>query len=102
MKHRFTFLLVCVVAFSSCKNNKDKFDASGAFEAEETIISSEASGTLQQFNVTEGQSLQPGQVVGSIDSVQLVLKRKQLDAQIKSVLAQRPDISTQLASSWTS
>ena len=98
MKHLFISLLVSTVVFTSCKNNKNKFDASGAFEAEETIISAEASGILKQFNVTEGQPLQAGQTVGSIDSTQLVLKKEQLKAQIKSVLAQRPDINAQLAS----
>jgi HlyD family secretion protein len=98
MKYKFVVLFVCAVAFVSCNKNKNKFDASGAFEAEETIISSEASGNLRQFNVTEGQALQAGQTVGYIDSTQLLLKKKQLEAQIKSVLAQRPDIATQLAS----
>jgi HlyD family secretion protein len=98
MKYKFVLLFVCAVAFTFCNKNKNKFDASGAFEAEETIISSEASGNLKQFNVTEGQALQAGQAVGYIDSTQLVLKKKQLEAQIKSVLAQRPDIATQLAS----
>jgi len=90
--------LIVIVAMASCSNNKNKFDASGAFEAEETIFSSEASGVLKQFNVSEGQALQAGQVIGYIDSTQLVLKKRQLEAQIKSVLAQRPDIATQLAS----
>jgi HlyD family secretion protein len=98
MKLKPALLIAFIVTLGSCSNNKNKFDASGAFEAEETIISSEATGTLKQFNVTEGQALQAGQTIGYIDSIQLVLKKKQLEAQIKSVLAQRPDISTQLAS----
>jgi HlyD family secretion protein len=97
MKLKLIGVALFIIALAACKNNKNKFDASGAFEAEETIISSEAAGTLKQFNVTEGQVLQAGQVVGYIDSLQLVLKKKQLEAQIKSVLVQRPDIQTQLA-----
>ncbi|MBL0105506.1 MAG: hypothetical protein IPP51_18020 [Bacteroidetes bacterium] len=54
---------------------KGDYDASGSFEADETIISAEASGNLKQFNLEEGQTLQQGQEVGYIDSVQLSLKK---------------------------
>ena len=82
----------------SCKNTQNNADASGAFEAEETIISSEASGTIKQFNLEEGQVLQAGQLIGYIDSTQLFLKKKQMGAQVKAGLSQRPDIATQMAS----
>jgi HlyD family secretion protein len=82
----------------SCKDQQNKFDASGSFEAEETIISAEASGTIKQFNIEEGQTLNAGQNIGYIDSMQLYLMKKQLHAQIKSTLSQKPNISVQLAS----
>jgi HlyD family secretion protein len=92
----FFLLATCVV---SCTRDKQSFDASGTFETEETLISSEVSGTIKQFDVAEGQLLQAGQLVGFIDSMQLYLKKKQLEAQIRAVLSRRPDIPTQLASS---
>lgn len=85
------------VAFA-CNDERNKFDASGTFEAEETIISAEASGTLLQFDLEEGQALKKNQLVGYIDSTQLYLKKEQLHSQIKSILSQRPDIATQVAS----
>ncbi|MEO5996287.1 MAG: HlyD family efflux transporter periplasmic adaptor subunit [Chitinophagaceae bacterium] len=87
-----------ILFFTACKNDQPKFDASGTFETEETIISSEASGTLKQFDISEGQVLQEGQFVGYVDSLQLYLKRKQLEAQIKAVLSRKPQIATQTAS----
>jgi HlyD family secretion protein len=51
----------------SCKNEENNFDASGAFESVETIISTEATGTIMQFNIEEGQTLQDGQKIGYID-----------------------------------
>jgi HlyD family secretion protein len=81
----------------SCSGKKGDYDASGSFEADETIISAEASGNLKQFNLEEGQTLQQGQEVGYIDSVQLSLKKKQLEAQINALLSKRPNVSTQLA-----
>lgn len=89
--------LTALLFVMSCKNTKTQFDASGSFEAEETIISSEANGTIKQFNVEEGQTLKAGDVVGYIDSVQLYLKKKQLEAQINAVLSKKPNVNVQLA-----
>src|SRR6202008_4212548 len=97
MKLQVITLLTIVAAITSCKSKQSNFDASGAFEAEETILYAETSGIIKQFNVEEGQALQAGQQVGYIDSLQLYLRRKQLQSQIKTTLSARPDIPTQLA-----
>ena len=81
----------------SCKGKHSDFDASGAFESEETIISAEATGIIKQFNIEEGQALKAGQRIGYIDSLQLYLKKKQLESQIKTTLSQRPNVATQIA-----
>lgn len=86
-----------VLFFLSCNKDQDNYDASGSFEAEETIISAEASGALKAFNIEEGQMLEAGQIVGYIDSVQLHLKKKQLEAQLAALLSKKPDISIQLS-----
>ncbi len=78
------FVTGIATLFAACNNNKTSFDASGSFEAEERIISSEATGTIKQFELEEGQMLQSGQTVGYIDSTQLYLKKKQLLAQTKA------------------
>lgn len=83
--------------FTACNDTKLSFDASGSFEAEETIISAEATGTIKQFEIEEGQTLKAGQVIGYIDSVQLFLKKKQLEAQVVAILGKRPDIPVQLS-----
>lgn len=93
-----SFLTLLSLLLFSCNRNQINFDASGSFETEETIISSDATGALLQFNIEEGQTLKAGDVIGYIDSTQLFLKRKQLESQIRSTLSQRPDISTQIAS----
>lgn len=90
--------LIPVILLASCNGNKNNFDASGSFETEETIIASEASGTIKQFNIREGENLSAGQYLGYIDSTQLYLKKKQLQAQISALLGRTPDVSTQLAS----
>jgi HlyD family secretion protein len=92
-------LIMIAAAFlflSACKGEDDAYDASGTFEAVETIVSSEASGAIKALNIEEGQELQAGAVVGYIDSTQLSLKKKQLQAQIGAVLSRKPDIPSQL------
>lgn len=79
----------------SCTDNDNAYDASGSFEVVETIISAEATGTIEAFNVEEGQILKAGEVVGYIDSTQLALKKKQLEAQIKAMGSRLPDIAMQ-------
>ncbi|MEO8769477.1 MAG: HlyD family efflux transporter periplasmic adaptor subunit [Ferruginibacter sp.] len=93
------FITIISVAFlASCNEKKDVYDASGTFEAVETIISAEASGVIKELNIEEGQLLKPGDTIGYIDATQLNLKKKQLQAQSKAVLSKKPDITSQLAS----
>lgn len=87
---------IMVTLLSSC-NSKDNYDASGTFEATETIVSSEASGKLLAFDVNEGQTLLANQEVGYVDSVQLYFKKKQLEATLKAIQSNRSDIQKQIA-----
>ncbi len=94
-----TITLVAGIAtmLTACNDNKVSFDASGSFEAEETIISSEATGTIKRLEIDEGQTLEAGQNIGYIDSLQLHLKKKQLEAQVIAILGKKPNISVQLS-----
>ena len=96
MKH-FIFLLLLTGLFSACQKQVKPYDASGTFEAVETIIPADASGIIKTLDVDEGQLLDSGVVVGYIDSTQLYLKKKQLEAQIKAILSKKPNIAKQLA-----
>ena len=93
----FIVLVTLSVVEASCNSNKNNFDAAGAFESVETIVSTEAAGTIKEFKIDEGQTLQPGQFIGYVDSTQLYLKKKQLEAQIKAVLSGMPDAAKQVA-----
>ncbi|MGB0524524.1 MAG: HlyD family secretion protein [Flammeovirgaceae bacterium] len=85
------------IGFTSCETDERTFDATGAFEAEETIISSKVSGTIMDFQVEEGQELKANTYIGYIDTTQLHLSKKMLAAQIEAVLSKRPDIAAQLS-----
>jgi len=105
MKRRtsiLTFILTIVlcqfsILFSSCRNNTNNYDASGTFEATETVVSAEANGVIEVFNIEEGQTLDSGIYIGFIDTTQLYLKKKQLEAQVKAMGYKLPDISAQTA-----
>ncbi|MBK9335180.1 MAG: efflux RND transporter periplasmic adaptor subunit [Lewinellaceae bacterium] len=83
--------------FSACQTSAPPADAYGNFEADERIVSAEASGRILALEIEEGQNLKAGVEVGAIDSMQLVLKREQLQASIRAVAAKSPAISAQLA-----
>lgn len=89
--------IAATVLLASCGGDKNSYDAAGTFEAVETIVSAEATGTIEQLSIEEGQQLTQGQEIGYIDTTQLYLKKKQLEAQMQAVLSKRPDIPAQLA-----
>lgn len=74
-----------------------EFDAQGSFEATEVVVSAEAAGRILRFDVEEGMTVEAGEVIGEIDSLQLELQRRQLQAQQTALLASRPDIRAQAA-----
>lgn len=87
------YLLLLILAGCS---RSESFDATGTFEATEITVSAEASGRILAFNVNEGDRIEQGQTVGTIDTVQLYLQKMQLERQIASVRSNRPDISKQV------
>lgn len=89
-------LIGCI--FSSCNRNRFDHDASGTFEATEVIVSAEASGKIEAFDIIEGNYLQKGECLGYIDTTQLYLKKLQLQTSTKAISVKRPDISLQIAS----
>ncbi|MEX2600096.1 MAG: HlyD family efflux transporter periplasmic adaptor subunit [Balneolaceae bacterium] len=72
-------------------------DAYGQFEAVETVISAEASGRLQTFDVQEGDHLEAGRVIGQIDSTQPALRKKELMASLSSMRNRVSELDAQAA-----
>jgi len=82
----------------SCTAEKNMTDASGTFEATETIIASEATGKILQFDLQEGDDLKTGTVIGYVDSAQLHFSKLQLMQSQKAILSGRPDVNAQIES----
>ena len=90
------YIVVSLLAIACSK--EAEFDAQGTFEATEVVVSSEATGRILNFDIEEGMTIVANQAVGTIDSLQLHLQRKQLLAQQSALLTSRPDVKKQMAS----
>ncbi len=82
---------------TSCGSGDGSYDASGAFEATEVIVSAETSGRILSFSPDEGSLITAGQNLGCIDSIQIYLKKRQLEASLDGLESRRPDIPVQTA-----
>ncbi|MFZ1296867.1 MAG: hypothetical protein WAT16_02405, partial [Saprospiraceae bacterium] len=73
------FAIIILVCFlQACNQNGLQRDASGVFESDEIIVSSEVIGKVIEFNVEEGSELQKDSVVGKIDPIQYELQSEQI------------------------
>lgn len=71
---------------AGCRGGNEP-DAYGNFEANEVVVSAQASGQLRSFTPVEGASLAAGAVVGQVDPTQLELERAQVVAQKEAASA---------------
>ena len=80
-----------------CSSNEKDYDATGTFEATETTVSAEQSGTLLQFALEEGDNIEAGREVGLIDTTQIWLKMQQTETSKTVYQSQKPDMEKQIA-----
>ena len=91
----FTFPVT--MAFIACNNDEDYADATGVFESTEVIVSAEANGKIVKLQINEGDKIEKNKIIGLIDTTQLYLTKKQLEASRAAVLSGRPDVQSQIA-----
>jgi len=87
---------IIAVSLAACNSNNEKFDASGTFEADEVIVSSELNGKILSFDVDEGSVLKKDSTVGTIDAVNIALQKEQVEANIASLREKTSDVSPQV------
>ncbi|MBR4926576.1 MAG: HlyD family efflux transporter periplasmic adaptor subunit [Prevotella sp.] len=93
-----TLIIVCMATLlAACNSNKKEYDATGTFEATETTVSAEQSGTLLNFALEEGDDVEAGQEIGLIDTTQIWLKIRQATATKAVYQSQKPDLQKQIA-----
>jgi HlyD family secretion protein len=101
MKSAMKYIIVIASVFllsllNACGDGKDSSDASGVFEAEEVIVSSELPGKILEFSVDEGDRLQAGQAVALIDATNLRLQKEQVEASIGTLKEKVVDVGPQI------
>ena len=94
---KFTLIALVSILLAGCGNNKRNYDASGNFETTEVIVSSQANGQIMVFNIDEGQTVEANKPAGYVDTIQLHLKKIQLQANLKSIDSRFYNVSKQIA-----
>ena len=79
-----------------CNRDENTFDASGTFEADETIVSSEMPGKILSFNVEEGMHLSKDSIVGSVDATNIDLQQQQVEASINALSEKTANVNPQV------
>lgn len=88
--------VMAAVSLAACKNNENKFDASGTFETTEVIVSSELNGKILSLNVSEGDTVSFGKIVGTVDAEGISLQKEQVEASISSLGDKTADVGPQV------
>ncbi len=91
----FLFMLSSLFV-TSCQQDENTSDAFGNFDVNETIISAEAAGKLEQFNISEGSVVKVGALVGTIDSTNLILERNSIEANKLTISAKLTAINAEI------
>ncbi|MBD0366624.1 MAG: HlyD family efflux transporter periplasmic adaptor subunit [Flavisolibacter sp.] len=95
MKRNLVYGFLLLVLWG-CGKNYDKHDASGTFEADEVIVSSELSGRILTLNIDEGATVGKDQVVGTVDAENLNLQKEQVQASIEALGQKTVNVTPQI------
>ena len=97
MKRVIKFIfLIAIILFSACKNNKDAFDATGTFEADEIIVSAEANGKILRLDAEEGSLLKKDSIVGNIDPSTIELQKEQAVSSVDALTQKTNNAAPQI------
>ena len=82
--NKLIVLITAALLLHACRQKED-FDASGNFEADEVIVSAQQNGTLISYSVQEGAILKAGDKVGQLDVRAVELQKEQVEASIQAL-----------------
>ena len=90
-----SLIIIGALVLAGCKNKADEADAYGNFEATEVIVSSETSGRILKFDVTEGSEIDKGSEIALIDTTLFHLQKAEINAGMTSVRTRISTINAQ-------
>lgn len=83
---KYNALIIGTLAFlTGCNDKTQQADAFGTFEASEVIVSSETSGRILVFDVTEGSDIAKGSSLALIDTTLFHLQKAEIDAGMRGI-----------------
>jgi len=88
---------VGAVAMPACKKATHAHDASGVFEARETVIAAEVAGQILQMPIEEGQPLAAQAIAAELDCSALQLQKAQAQASEGAIAQKTTEAAPQLA-----
>jgi HlyD family secretion protein len=88
-------ILLATLGLVSCRD--DSADAYGNFEATEVTVAAEVGGRLVALGIEEGDRLQKGVVVGSVDTIPLMLERRSAAARRAAGASRAREASANIA-----
>lgn len=89
-------LFCSMLDFYSCKGDHEIADAYGNFEAEEVLVSAQSQGIIMFLDADEGAFLDKNQLIGIIDTNDVVFKLEQIRAQLTVISAKIKNLEAQL------
>ncbi len=93
---KYNALIIGTLAFlTGCNDKTQQADAFGTFEASEVIVSSETSGRILVFDVTEGSDIEKGSSVALIDTTLFHLQKAEIDAGMRGIRTRIVSIDAQ-------
>ncbi len=87
--------MIFTLLLAGCRNGSDEADAFGNFETVEVVVSSETSGKILKFDITEGTDIEQGTEIALIDTTMFHLQKSEIDAGMKSVRTRISSINAQ-------
>ncbi|MBK7289761.1 MAG: efflux RND transporter periplasmic adaptor subunit [Chitinophagaceae bacterium] len=87
---------VSIFMLHSCSSKNGEFDATGTFETDEVIVSSELGGKILSFSIEEGNEIGKDSIVGLIDATNVTLQKEQAEATIQSLGDKTADVGPQV------
>lgn len=97
--HHVTLLLGLAGAalLSGCRGKSSDPIGTGSFEADEVLVSSEVSGKILRWEITEGAEVEADTPIGLVDTLQLYYQKEALLRSGRAVTSVRPNVETQTA-----
>jgi HlyD family secretion protein len=95
-QHHLPVWILLTVLFAACNGTASVSDATGTFEVDEVIVSSELTGKILSFDVKEGDSIPKDKVVGVVDAENLSLQKEQVQASIAALNQKTSDLAPQV------